>query len=362
MWIRWGIPVLAVACLAYGAIATIQMTPTRVEQPPPSRPPIRALDGETIAAVGLVEPRSEFVAVSVPTPGLIVRVHVAPNAAVRRGDPLFSLDDRDLQAERAWRESRRALTQTRLARLQSLPRPEEVPPARARLAAAQAALGDARVQLELMESVTDPRAIRREELSRRRFAVETAAAQCSQAQAELDLLLAGAWQEDIAIALADVAEARAAVERVAADIERLTIRAPLDGEILKLDAREGEYAAAGPLQRPLIVLGASRPLHVRVDVNEEDAWRMRSGAAAEALLRGNAEVRIPLRFVRLEPYVVPKQSLSGGKTERVDTRVLQAIYEVVGADQNVFVGQQVDVFIAAGPARGAVAGGANDPQ
>jgi len=59
---------------------------------------------------------------------------------------------------------------------------------------------------------------------------------------------------------------------------------------------------------------------------------------------------VRLRFVRVEPYVVPKRSLTGDNTERVDTRVLQVIYEVADEDQPLFVGQQVDVFIDERPA------------
>jgi len=45
--------------------------------------------------------------------------------------------------------------------------------------------------------------------------------------------------------------------------------------------------------------------------------------------------------------VLPKRSLTGDTTERVDTRVLQAIYEFAPSEFPAFVGQQVDVFIAA---------------
>jgi HlyD family secretion protein len=54
-----------------------------------------------------------------------------------------------------------------------------------------------------------------------------------------------------------------------------------------------------------------------------------------------------LKFVRIEPYVIPKKSLTGDNTERVDTRVLQVIYAVDGGNKRLFVGQQVDVFIDA---------------
>ena len=52
-----------------------------------------------------------------------------------------------------------------------------------------------------------------------------------------------------------------------------------------------------------------------------------------------------LKFVRIEPYVTPKKSLTGDNTERVDTRVLQVLYEMQASEEPVFVGQQMDVFI-----------------
>ena len=58
---------------------------------------------------------------------------------------------------------------------------------------------------------------------------------------------------------------------------------------------------------------------------------------------------MPLRFVRIEPYVVPKRSLTGDSLERVDTRVLQVIYEFQRPSFPIYVGQQVDVFIRRPP-------------
>jgi hypothetical protein len=58
--------------------------------------------------------------------------------------------------------------------------------------------------------------------------------------------------------------------------------------------------------------------------------------------------------VRVEPFVVPKKSLTGDTTERVDTRVLQVIYQFDPAGKPpLFVGQQVEVFIDVAPRSGA---------
>jgi hypothetical protein len=111
-----------------------------------------------------------------------------------------------------------------------------------------------------------------------------------------------------------------------------------------VSVRAGESVGTQPGQA-LIVLGNIRPLHVRAEIDEEDISRFRPGLAARASLRGDSRFGFPLRFVRVEPLVVPKKSLTGDNTERVDTRVLQVIYEVNASDRRIYVGQQLDVFI-----------------
>ena len=61
--------------------------------------------------------------------------------------------------------------------------------------------------------------------------------------------------------------------------------------------------------------------------------------------RGNPDRKYALTFVRVEPYVIPKKSLTGGNTERVDTRVLQVIYAIDAPDVPLYVGQQLDVSL-----------------
>jgi hypothetical protein len=96
-----------------------------------------------------------------------------------------------------------------------------------------------------------------------------------------------------------------------------------------------------------MVLGDLSDLHARVDVDEDDVPSFRPGAAARASLRGDARVEMPLTFVRVEPCLAPKKSLTGEGTERVDTRVLRVIYALPPGTRDVYVGQLLDVYIAA---------------
>jgi len=75
-----------------------------------------------------------------------------------------------------------------------------------------------------------------------------------------------------------------------------------------------------------------------------------------AFVRGNRDLATELKFERVEPYVIPKRSLTGESTERVDTRVLQALYSFPAGKLPVYVGQQMDVFIEAPPVSGGARG------
>ena len=305
---RFVLPVIGVLSALWAAYSVARTTPRRLRTNPPSAAPASDFS-KTVAAVGLIEANSENIAIGTPLSGVATEIFVKVGSTVNAGDRLFVLDTRQLQADLA------------VAR-----RNVEVAKGRARVA--EGSLQDLQKKLDFAEGLTDKRAISEEETTHRRLAVETAKAQLGEAEAE-------------------AAQAQAQVRSVETEIERSTVRAPIDGEVLQVKLHVGEYAPAAVTATPLVLLGGSRPLNVRVDVDENEAWRVKSGAAAMAHVRGDPRLQTPLHFVRFEPFVVPKKSLTGDSTERVDTRVLQVIYRIDRQDLPLFVGQQMDVFIDA---------------
>ena len=338
------LPFLAVLGIISAAGWTYSVRPKHEATAPPSPPP-QASATSTVAGTGLVEPESENIQLSCSASGMVTGLYVKAGDHVSKGQRLFSLDDRELTADLGVKKAALAGAQARLKKLKEEPRPEEIPTAEAKVAEATALLADAEVQVKLIESVTDRRAVKEEDVQRRRLNRQATAARLDQAKHDLALLKAGAWGPDLDIARADAAQADAAVRQDEINISRLTVEAPVDGTILQNKVRLGQYAQCGPLAEPLMVFGGGKDLHLRTQVDENDAWRVRSGAPAVAHLRGNSEVSHPLEFVRFEPYVVPKVSLTGSSTERVDTRVLEVIYRFKDPKANVFDGQQMDVYI-----------------
>ena len=305
---RWFIPVVAACALTLGILSVVRSQPRREATDPPVKPPESAF-AHNVAAVGLVETSTENIAIGSHLPGVVEKVFVTVGDPVKAGAPLFKIDDRNLRAQ---------LDQAEAA--------EQA--ANARVTVAAAALDDMRLQLTFVDDLPDPRAISAQEVTRRRSAVQTAKAKLSEAEAE-------------------VATARAQIAMVKTELQRSVVTSPIAGEVLQVKIRTGEFAVAGAAATPMILLGRAKPLYLRVDVDEHEAWRVHPEANATAAIRGNADLRTPLKFVRFEPFVLPKKSLTGDSTERVDTRVLQVIYRVERDDLPIFVGQQMDVFIDA---------------
>lgn len=247
---------------------------------------------QTIAATGIIEAIDKNIEIGVPQSALIREVFIKVGDFVKPGDLLFRLDDRELIAQLLVQKTNITVSLAHLNRLKD--------------------------QLTRLESVKDPRAVSQEEVNTRRYDVAVGAAQLETAEAQLTqtILL----------------------------LERLQVCAPQQGVILQNNIRKGEFIVAGGT--PAMILGDIKHLQVRAEIDEHNAPHIIPHMAATAFPKNNADLEIPLRFERIEPFMIPKRSLTGSSDERVDTRVLQVVYSFDKLPNfPLYVGQQVDIFI-----------------
>jgi HlyD family secretion protein len=283
-----------IAIIGIGATGVMasRMSTQPTLPPPPIDPPCNPYS-TSVAASGIIEAMSENVAIGVPESALVTKVHVKVADPVKEGQPLFTLDDREIRARLKVDTANAHVALATLRRLED--------------------------QLARLNGVNDPRAVSQDEVRTK--------------------------ENDVAVAQAQLEAAQAQVGQDLVSLTRFTVRAPRAGSILQVNVRPGEYASATP-KNPAMVLGDVDHLQVRADVDEQNAPRLQPGQTATAYLKGDTTQPIELTFVRVEPYVVPKTSLTGASTERVDTRVLQVIYSFKRPeDRPVYVGQQVDLFV-----------------
>lgn len=285
---------LAVAGVSATAALVVRLHGQSPVVPPPVEPSAKPYP-VSVAASGIVEAQSENVSIGVPDAGLVTQVHVKVWDVVQAGQPLFALDDRELRAQLLVDEANTVVADATVRRLED--------------------------QLARLRAVKDARAVSAEEVRTK--------------------------EHDVNVAQAQLKAAHAQVTQTKIRLERLTILAPRAGTILQVNVRPGEYASATP-KTAALVLGNLEQLQVRADVDEQNAARFQPGQSATAYLKGDTLAPIELHFVRVEPYVVPKVSLTGASTERVDTRVLQVIYSFEKpVHRHIYVGQQLDLFVKA---------------
>ena len=279
-------------------ILELRKTPPR---PAPLQEPARSPYTNTVAATGIIEAVRENVKIAAPKGGLIQKVHVQVGAHVNAGDPLLQLDDREMRA------SVKAM-QAQLEAMQASVRSEKV------LAA------DAADQFRRTDNLEKQKVASEDERTRKKFTVENMEARVAKTEA-------------------DIQSVAAQVELARTNLEILTVRAPREGTILQLNVREGEYAGTTPTE-PLMILGDTAHFQIRADVDEQNAPLVVANQPAVAFLKGDTKNPIPLRFIRIEPFVVPKRSLTGDTAERVDTRVLQIIFELDRPQTPLYVGDR----------------------
>lgn len=352
---------LVLPALALGGIALTAYTVRKMAQPipPPAIPiePNASPYRSRLAGIGTVEPESELVEIGAPAAGIVEVVAVTEGQRVTKGDLLFTVDTREVRQKLAVAEAEVAAAKARLAQLDAKPRAEDVARAAALVAARKASLSDARDRIDRFDRVGASAEVAPNERPSLLYAVERAAADLAAAEADLAQARIGTYPEDRAAADAEVRLAESRRDDAAGALSRREVRAPIDGTVLEVEVRLGTYASSGPQAPRLVVIGDLEPLQVRVDVDELDLWRFRPDGKAVAMLRGSGKREFPLRFVRMVPQVIPKRTLSGEMGERMDTRVMQAIYAIEGDPKPLMPGQVVDVFLEAGEGSG---GGATD--
>lgn len=317
-------------------------------KPPAMPPPISAHPHPPfksyISGGGVVEASSDNISISSPVNRIVEKVWVDISEEVKKGDILFTLENKDLKADLASRTIDYEIAKAKLRKMEELPRQEDLSAAEAAAKRTQVAFEEAKSQNEMAQALHNSRALSQQEINRRRYGYEEAQAQWEEAQANLSKVKGGAWKPDLTIAALEVEQAEANLKRVETDIDRTIIRSPIDGRVLQVEIHEGESPVG---IKDLMIVGNVDEIYLKVSVNQFDAPYFKPEAHAVAFLRGNTQIEFNLGFVRLVPYLVNKQVFTNDIMDKTDTRVLQVIYRIQNSDHTIFVGQQMDVFIEA---------------
>ncbi|WOE69189.1 efflux RND transporter periplasmic adaptor subunit [Hydrogenimonas thermophila] len=248
-----------------------------------------------VAGTGIVEPSTRNIFVGTPVSGVVEEVYVKAGNTIKKGDLLFKIDDRKLR--------------------------NQLPYLKAKVEEARSAMIKYKNIYEI-----DKKLYR-----------ESAGGAISKKSFEIS-------RDNYLHSKAVLKTAIAKMKSIEKDIERYTIHSPIDGIVFQCNVTPGTFLEASALTSHFLVIGSNK-LNLRVNVDEYNAWRIQPGAKAVAFVRGHPEMRVPLKFLRIEPYIVPKKVMTGLPTERSDVLVLQVIYTFDKPSFSLYVGETMDVFI-----------------
>jgi len=136
--------------------------------------------------------------------------------------------------------------------------------------------------------------------------------------------------------------ARAELWTAEAALEKLTIRAPIAGTVLQVNAKPGEIAGSSPA-RPLVLLGEISSLRVRAELDERDFGEIKVGQAVSvrpAAFRGR---EFPGTVSFIAPLVEPSQNGPRGQRNQTDVDVVEVLVDMAEPGP-LAVGMKVDVY------------------
>jgi len=258
---------------------------------------------QTAYARGRVDIEGGLIRLAGSTDGLIQSVHVEEGDLVQAGQVLAVIDDR----------------QPRLA-----------------LAVSTASLGETRAAVETLR-VRLAAATREADRVRPLAAAEATPRREAEQAADLVAQL----QAELAAAQAAVVTAEARVKADEYQVDQRSIRAPLDGRIVKRTARPGDGVSTLNVT-PLFVFAPNMPRIVRADLDERFVDRVKVGQAAEVVIDNDGTRTVSARILRVSD-VFGVKTPTGEPGERLDLRVVECVLSI--EDQTVRLGQRVLVKI-----------------
>jgi RND family efflux transporter MFP subunit len=261
---------------------------------------------KNISGTGTIEANTKNINIGANNPGIIEKIYVREGDSVKENQPLFRID-------------------SRLASSQLKAKQADMETAKTTLDLYQVKYNDALDVFKRSEGLKKGVDISESDYQRKYFALKAAEAQVNQAIAELE-------------------NAKAALEVAQVNLDLNEVKAPSEGVIMKVYSTPGAFVS----NSNIILMGNIKPLYVRVQIDESDIWRLPKDAKGIGFVRGNSEIKFALKLINVEPYVVPKLMLTGDNTEKSDTRVLEVIFEVIEDEHSkdkLYIGQLVDVFI-----------------
>ena len=294
------------------------------------------------SATGRVEPKSGEIRVMADVPGRIEDIPVELNDTVKAGDLLVRLDAQDAltkvsaaTAEAAVRVRERDEEQVRGLATDRRTAEDAVANAERVLFGAHQVFDDAVQSKRDGKGSDDAVTTARKNLEDSRKQLATKRADLATVTGKTGMPLPTRLEAALAVARAELSAAELAVEHT-------RIRAPIDGTVLNVYAKEGEVAVPNP-ENTLMVIGDVNALKVRAEVEERDTAKIRVGQLVVVRADAYPDQDFEGRVSQIAKSLSAPRIATRGPRRPNDVEVLEAVADLDGLPP-LLTGMRVDVF------------------
>jgi ABC exporter DevB family membrane fusion protein len=312
---------------------------------PDSARPASRSDVTLVSGPGRIEPVSEDIQVSAEIAGRLKSVEVEEGDRVRRGQVLAVLNNDDYRAQVASAAATLCAREADLRKVQNGARTEERQETLAAVNEAQAVMENARLQMERRQRLNRDGVVSREEAENYEREYKVAKARYDAAAQHFALIDDPSREEDVARAQADVALVNANLDEARARYQKTFVRSPIDGVVLRKHHRPGEsVTVSSSSPDPIVTLGDTCVVRVRMDVDEDDVARIGPGDRAYVTADAFGTRKFWGHVVRVGEEMGPKNVRTDEPTERVDKKILETLIQLDDGRQ-LPIGLRMDSFV-----------------
>jgi HlyD family secretion protein len=299
-----------------------------------------------IAGPGMVEPVSEDIQLGSELSGKLKSVKVEAGDHVRQGQVLAVIENADYRAQVLSAGAEVQAKEATLRKVVNGARSQERSEALASLREAEAVMENARSEMERRRKLfAEAGVISQEELDRYVRAYNVARERYQASFERHSLIDDQAREEDVALAQADLELAHSRLSDAQAKYDKTLIKSPIDGLVLRKHHRSGESVSnSSTVPDPILTVGNTNVLRVRMDVDETDVNRVHVGQKAYVTADAYGEQKFWGRVVRVGEQLGPKNVRTDEPTEKVDKKILETLIEL---DHGVELpdGLRVDAYV-----------------
>ena len=297
-------------------------------------------------APGRVEPCSGQIKVATAVVGLVDKVLVKANDRVFAGEPLIHLSDEELGARLAAAEAQVDMRKRARNEKAATGKANSRRKAKDAVADAEREVHDARSAVDRAAAELRANGRPDADLIAARLALTRAQGELTRLQEtvrtiEVDAPLPTALESQLSTARAEYTVARSA-------LDKMTIRAPIDGTVLQINVRVGELAAPNSPQ-PVLLLADLSALCVRAELDERDLGSIKVRQAVSVRAAAFPGREFEGSVTSIAPLVDPGRLQPSGARNQTDVDVVQVMVELMGSGQ-LTVGMKADVYFRFGQA------------